>query len=229
MRGPMDESVALARKLLSEPELFVYDQGMFWCGATLILVYAEEPDALDLWDRIFADVYRGGSLFVALTANLWGGYTAMLWGRLDEAWERFESASEQGMLWGAGERIDHVPAAFITQILVERGELGPARGALELARDQDPARGHFAGNLWRRAEVELLTAEGRLEEALAAVDALAAAIGRLDNPAGHPWRTLKAEILDRLGRLDEAAQLAGQELELARRISSRRRGGQAPG
>ena len=49
----------------------------------------------------------------------------MLWGRLDAAMERFEVAGEQGMLWGAGRRIDHVPAAFIAQILVERGESPP--------------------------------------------------------------------------------------------------------
>ncbi len=216
MCGPIDECAAMARQLLDAPELFVYDQGMFWCGATLILVYAEEPDALDMWDRIFADVYRGGSLFVALTANLWGGYTAMLWGRLDEALERFSSANEQGLLWGAGKRIDHVPAAFIAQILVERGEPAAAREALDVARVKDPARGHFAGCLWRRAEVEVLLAEGRLDEALAAADAFGEAIGRLDNPAGHPWRTVKAEVLDRLGRLDDAAELADQELELAR-------------
>ena len=111
----------------------------------------------------------------------------MLWGRLDDAWERFASAAEQGMLWGAGRRIDHVPAAFIAQILVERGEVAAAREALELTDDQRPARGHLAGCMWRRAEVEVLVAEGKLEAALEAATALGEAVGpRMDNPAAHP-------------------------------------------
>jgi DNA-binding CsgD family transcriptional regulator len=188
---------------------------MFWCGASLVLVYAEEPDALTNWDRVFAEIYRGGSLFAALTTNLWGGYTEMLWGRLDEAWDRFASAAEQGILWGAGRRIDHVPAAFMAQILVERGDVVGAREILATATEP-VTPGHLAGNMWRRAEIEVLVAEGRLDDALAASETLRDDIGRLDNPAGLPWRTIMAEVLDRLDRLPEARALAAEELEIAR-------------
>jgi DNA-binding NarL/FixJ family response regulator len=214
--GPREKCVALARKALAMPDLYRYDQGMFWCGASLVLVYAEEPDALSNWDAALADVYRDGSLFAALTASLWGGYTEMLWGRLDEAMARFERAEEQGMLWGAGTRIDHVPAAFMAQILVERGEVAAARQALEISTLGEPPIAHFAGNLWRRAQVEVLAAEGRLPEALEAAERLRDAAYRFDNPAGYPWRTVMAEVLDRLERLEEAAELAAAELELAR-------------
>ena len=213
--GPKSECVAQARRALAEPTLYEYDQGLFWCGAGFVLVHAEEPDAIKIWDQIFAEVYRGGSLFAALTTNLWGGYTEMLWGRLDDAWERFGSAAEQGMLWGAGRRIDHVPAAFMAQILVERGELAAARQVLDSATEPITA-GHLAGNLWRRAEIEVLLAEGRPEDALVAAETMRDQIGRLDNPSAHPWRTLMGEVLDRLDRLDEAQALATEELEIAR-------------
>lgn len=214
--GPRSECVAQARRALAEPTLYDFDQGLFWCGAGFVLVHAEEPDALKIWDQILAEIYRGGSLFAALTANLWGGYTEMLWGRLDDAWERFLSAAEQGMLWGAGRRIDHVPVAFMAQILIERGEIAAARQMLDAATEPI-TNGHLAGNLWRRAEVEVLLAEGRLDDALVAAETMRDQIGRLDNPSAHPWRTLMAEVLDRLGRLDEARTLAAEELELARR------------
>jgi DNA-binding CsgD family transcriptional regulator len=213
--GPREECVAQARRALAEPTLYEYDQGLFWCGAGLVLLYAEEPDALSIWDQVFAEVYRGGSLFAALTTNLWGGYTEMRWGRLDDAWDRFMSASEQGMLWGAGQRVDHVPMAFIEQILIERGDLAGAREMLELTTEP-LAAGHLAGNMWRRAEVEVLLAEGNLDAALASAEAMRDQIGRLDNPAAHPWRTLMAEVLDRKDRTDDAAELAREELELAR-------------
>jgi DNA-binding CsgD family transcriptional regulator len=71
--------------------------------------------------------------------------------------------------------------------------------------------------MWRRAEVEVLVAEGRLDLALAAAETLREELGsRLDNPAAHPWRTVKAEVLDRLDRLPEAEALAAEELEIAR-------------
>ena len=127
------------------------------------------------------------------------------------------------MLWGAGQRIDHVPAAFIAQIRVERGDVAAAREALERL---DPARtgvDHFAGNLWRRAEVEVLAAEGRLDEALAAaVDARESRVVRLDNPAAFPWRTLTAEMLDRLDRRDEAIELAERGARAGPRVGGAR-------
>ena len=214
--GPREECVALARRALAVPELYEYDQGMFWCGASMVLVYAEEPDALSSWDRALAEVYRGGSLFAALTANLWSGYTEMLWGRLDSAMERFEVAGEQGMLWGAGRRIDHVPAAFIAQILVERGEVAAARAALDVSTLGEPKSAQYAGNLWRRAQIQVLVAEGRLDDALATAEKLRDDSYRFDNPAAYSWRTEMAEVLIRLERLDEAAELAEAELEPAR-------------
>jgi DNA-binding NarL/FixJ family response regulator len=146
--------------------------------------------------------------------NVWGGYTAMVLGDLEAAWKRFEAGIETGRLWGAGERIDNVPASFIAQILLERGDVRGARAALDSV-SSEIVHGAFAGNLWLRAEVEVLTAEGRLEEAEHGGRKLGELLGRMDNPAGHPWRTVLAEVLLRLDRNDEAAELALAELELA--------------
>jgi DNA-binding CsgD family transcriptional regulator len=212
--GPRDECVALARRALAERSLFQYDLGTFWCGAALVVVYADEPDAGTIWDTILAEEYRGGSLFAALTTNLWGGYTELLHGELDDAWNRFQDAAEQGTLWGAGERIDLVPAAFIGQVLVEYGRLGEARQAIE-APTLEATPGRFDGNLWRRAEIELLLAEGDAAQAHERAVALGETLGRMDNPAAHPWRGLAAQALGRLDRVDQARELAAEELALA--------------
>ena len=216
MLGPRDQCVALTRRALAEPGLFEHDHGLFWCGATLVLAFAEEPDAISAWDRIGTEVYRGGSPFGVMTVHLWAGYVALRWGRLDEAWTRFESAAEGGALWGAGERIDRVPAAFIGQLLLERGDVAGARQALE-SSTSELLHGSYDGGLWQQAEIELLTAERRLDEALERAFALGEDVGRMDNPAVHPWRTLAAEVLGRLGREDEGLALAAEELERARK------------
>jgi DNA-binding CsgD family transcriptional regulator len=214
--GPADECVALARSALAQPGLFAYDQGMMWCGANLVLVYAEEPDAMSFWDRPFSDIYRGGSLFAALTRDVWGGYTLLLRGEVDEALARWEHAGDEGLLWGQGQRIDNVPAAFVAEALLEKGEIAQARAALA-STTSEVTPGSFAGNLWLRAEVEVLIAEGELERAREAGERLGACIGPMDNPAGHPWRSTLARALVLLDRSDEAAVLATSELDLARR------------
>jgi DNA-binding CsgD family transcriptional regulator/tetratricopeptide (TPR) repeat protein len=215
MLGPREQCVALARRALAEPGLFEHDHGLFWCGATLVLAFAEEPDAITAWHRIGAEVYRGGSPFGVMTVRLWAGYVELRWGRLDEGWTQFESAAEGGALWGAGERIDRVPAAFIAQIQLERGDVAGARGALE-SSTSELILGSYDGGLWQQAEIELLTAERKLDEALERALALGETVGRMDNPAVFPWRTLAAEVLGRLGREDEGLALAAEELERAR-------------
>ena len=215
MLGPREECVALARRALAEPGMFEHDHGLFWCAATMVLAFAEEPDAIAAWERIGADVYRGASTFAVLTVSLWAGYVELRWGQLDEAWTRFAAAAESGALWGSGARVDRVPPAFIAEIQLERGDLAGARATLE-ASTSELIPGSYDGGLWQHAEIQLLTAERRLDEALERALAFGEAIGRMDNPAVFPWRTLAAEVLGRLGREDEGLALAAEELERAR-------------
>jgi DNA-binding CsgD family transcriptional regulator len=215
MSGPRERCVALARRAIAEPGLFEHDHGLFWCGATMVLAYAEEPDAIATWERIGREVYRGGSTFAAMTVSLWAGFVELLWGQLGESLTRLASAAEGGALWGSGARVDRVPGAFIAEIELERGDLVGARRTLE-ASTSELIPGSYDGGLWQQAEIKLLTAERMFEEALEKALAFGETIGRMDNPAIHPWRTLAADVLGKLGRRDEGLALAADELERAR-------------
>ena len=71
--------------------------------------------------------------------------------------------------------------------------------------------------LVRRSEIELLLAESRWDEALAAADKYHMRLRGIDNPAWAPWRSLKALAVDGLGRHGEAMRLLDEELDEARR------------
>ena len=183
-----------------------YDQGLFWCGACLVLVYAEEPDALEAWDRLPANAYRGGSLFVGADREALGWVhrrcaTATSTGR----WTRFEDAGELACSGARASAIDQVPARLHRPDPDRARRLvAEARAALGMSTT-DHVAASFPGALWRRAEAEVLAAEGELEQALERLMRVGARIGRLDNPAGHPWRSIAAEVLDRLERPTRAS------------------------
>src|SRR5581483_6314207 len=70
---------------------------------------------------------------------------------------------------------------------------------------------------WLCSQLELLVAEGRLDDALGASESFAHRFAHLRNPADTPWRAPAALALHRAGRLDEAIALAEEELGHARR------------
>src|SRR5581483_3991847 len=70
--------------------------------------------------------------------------------------------------------------------------------------------------LSRCVELRLLAANGRHQEVLGAVDAVADRLRTVVNPAWAPWRSLRADALAHLGRSEEAIATATEELELAR-------------
>jgi DNA-binding NarL/FixJ family response regulator len=76
--------------------------------------------------------------------------------------------------------------------------------------------GDNGSQLWRLAEIELLLAEGKGEEALAAVDPYERLADWRVNPAWMPVHSLRARALEMLGRTDEARAELDQELDLAR-------------
>ena len=78
---------------------------------------------------------------------------------------------------------------------------GRPRGRAQAARSgrRDERRAE-SSRLTLASRVELLLAEGRFEEALAAADDLAERCGAVVNPGWAPWRSLKARALHGLGR-----------------------------
>ena len=175
-----------------------------------VLVMADRDEALGAWENLRAHAHRRGSLFGFLGANLWSGAASLWRGELPEAENRLLAALEDARAWG---------------LLRSGGFYGPAfgftgavrilRGDLEGAREQlDPAGGDerlaHGSRLTLASRVELLLAEGRHEEALAAADELAERCGPIVNPGWAPWRSLKARALDGLGRSDESVALAAR-------------------
>ncbi len=219
--GSAEQCSRLARAALEGEDLLRIDNdnGLFWVSANVVLVYADDPSALEVWEAARRESHRSGSLFGILSVNLWRGYTLLRWGELPEAELSLLAGAEQMNLWGSeAGTVNEFPAAFLCETRIERGDLAGARAALASPGPYD-VRGDGA-NFIRGASAELLLAEGRAEEALEAAEAYREYLHEHANPSPHPWRTLKAVCLDRLGRTDEAIELARAELRVARAFGS---------
>jgi DNA-binding NarL/FixJ family response regulator len=148
--------------------------------------------------------------------NIWRGWTWLQRGELAEAETSLLDAHEQ--LTDLFEPDAHslaYGAAHLARVLTERGDLARASAALATCGNPNPASD--ADALVRRAEIELLLAEHRWDQALVAADEYHARLRGIDNPAWGPWRSLKALALDGVDRRDEASALLDDELAAARR------------
>jgi DNA-binding CsgD family transcriptional regulator/tetratricopeptide (TPR) repeat protein len=186
-------------------------------AAMATLALADRPESLDAWDELLAEAHRHGSVFVIAGYHLWRGWAVAQRGVLGEAEDLLRQAA-QGIveLWRT-DLSGSTPfaAGLLARILVDRGELAAARSLLE--HPGDLRDGSMGGQLVRRAQLELLLADGRAEEALAAADRLTASLREATNPSWSPWRSLRAQALAALGRRDEAIVLVDVELAAARR------------
>jgi hypothetical protein len=150
-----------------------------------VLVLADEAGAADVWARMLADGLRNGSQLTVSGVRLWQGWNFLEWGALDEAAHalgQYETDTirrggqhESGMAYWAG---------FHTRLLVDRGDLAGARAAWGRAAPAAP--GSDGDLLLRRAELEVLLAEGQWQQALEAADRLDAVRRRVVNPAWSP-------------------------------------------
>jgi DNA-binding CsgD family transcriptional regulator len=210
--GPADRVCALARSALEGGELLAAD-GLMPMVAGVPLALADLDEAVEVWDAQRAEAHRRGSMFRLAGVQLWSGYTHYLRGELGEAESELRASLETLTLWGMPTRAQWT-APFLAEVLVERGELGPARTLLD--GSGSPPAGSDQAILLDHARMRLLLAEGRPEEALAYADVYELHAGWKQHPRYVPRRSLEARALDRLGRGDEAAALAGEELEIAR-------------
>jgi DNA-binding CsgD family transcriptional regulator/predicted DNA-binding transcriptional regulator len=225
--GPAERCAALAREALADDVLFSIDNGLFWVTALVVLIYADQEETGDIWAEVRRIAHRRGSLFTALTLDLWRGFDLLRKGDLEQAQESIEDSLEEMRLWSgsAAKMVIEWPTGFLGQIHVERGNFGAAEEVLDRA---DPGDRWGDGPIfWRKAKIELLLARGRPEEALELCDLLQSRLGLMQNPAPAPWRTLRAQVLDRLGRIEEAIELAREEVEVARQWGARQAIGHA--
>jgi ATP/maltotriose-dependent transcriptional regulator MalT len=207
----------LARAALRDETLVEWDAGELVVGAIFPLALADLDEATERWDAVRTVAHQSGFVFTMLAYQLWGGYTLFLRGELAEAETELRSAVATAAAWGVPTQQPWAQAV-LAELLVDRGAVGEARalldGAIRLRSGSDPAM------LLDRAQMRVLLAEGRVEEALAHAGIFEDHAGWRRHPRYVPWRSLKAQALDRLGRRDEALVLAASELEIAREWGS---------
>jgi DNA-binding NarL/FixJ family response regulator len=216
--GTAQECAALALAALDGGELHATGNGLIVIIATVALVLADRPEGLESLALLEAGAHRRGSLLDIFSVQLWMGYTLWRHGQLEEAVEHVRASLDGSGVYGLGAAPRAYADAFLSHLLIERGELPAARRALE--RNSDTGDASDAARHWLHAELALLVAEGRWEDALAAADRFGRRFDAYRDSPGSPWRLLRAEALDRLGRGEEALALAREELEAARRFSA---------
>ena len=225
--GSAEECAALAREALADEVLFSVDNGLFWITALVVLIYADLDETGDLWEEVRGVAHRRGSLFTALTLDLWRGFDLFRRGDLAQAQESIEDSLEEMLLWAGSEAgmVIEWPLGFLAQVHIERGDLDGAERVL--GRIDPGDRWGDGPNFWRKAKIEVLLARGEAEEALELCDLYESRLGLMRNPAAAPWRSLRAQVLDRLGRSEEALELAREEVEAAQVWGSRQAIGHA--
>ncbi len=214
--GPSDQCAELCLAALAGGELIAADNGLLPTCAITTLVFADREEALVWWEVARTDAYRRGSLFAISSLSLWWGQSQYWRGELGDAEESLRAALSEFESWGHGELQAQIYCdAFLASVLRERGDLGGARTALQ--RSADPGGGDDGARYWLNSRIELLIAERRFDEALAAADEYASRFdATVPNPMDAPWRSHKALALAGLGRPEEGIGLVEDELERAR-------------
>jgi DNA-binding CsgD family transcriptional regulator len=209
--GTAEECADLAYSAIERAARMEFDTGLTWIVANVVLVAADRPEAMEMWDRALARSHKQGGMFGVMTVHLWRGFTQLRHGELLEAEESLRAGIEQINLLG-GATLDYAHGLLATT-LIEQGRVDEAERTLyEIDRPEGIGDGAL---LWRVAEIELLLAKGRAEEALAAAETHAELCGWRINPAFATSLSLKARALDKLGRREEAEEVLELELERA--------------
>jgi ATP/maltotriose-dependent transcriptional regulator MalT len=213
--GDAESCVEVALAALEGGELAARDNGMVALAALNTLILADTPEADVHWEAAMREAHRHGSLLGVSSQHLWHGFALLQLGELAEAEESIRTAQEEFDVWGFGVTALRYTSAFIATALAEQGRIDEARAAIERGR---PYNHPWAdgSRFWRAANLALLVAEGRDEEAVAAYEEFARAHAWTVLPAATHPRSNAARALDRLGRKEEAIALAEEELVAAR-------------
>lgn len=214
--GTLAESVELARTALSGGVLIRTDPALMSLIAASVLILAEADDAVTACEEMLASARRQGSMFAIAGVHQCQGSQWLARGELLEAEDCLRQAiAEQASLYeSAWSAATPSVAAFLTHVLIERGDITGARRTIATAGAPQP--GSTADALCRHARIAVLLAEEKWQQAADAADAFAAVTPRIVNPSLAPWRSLKARALVHLNRRVAAAELLEAELEHAR-------------
>ncbi|HLM05251.1 MAG TPA: BTAD domain-containing putative transcriptional regulator [Blastococcus sp.] len=208
-----ERAVRLARFSLDGDRLWTIDNGLFWVVAANVRTLADD-DLGNFWARAREQAHARGSLFTALSVNVWEGYWRWRRGELDEALACLTAALDQDRMWGGSGIGEPYTRSFQIGCHLDRGDVAAARQVADAAL-QGPSAGE-GGRLLQHALARLLAVEGRPTDALALLDAIPMPVP-VRNPVWNPWLTTAAISLDRLGRTDEAVTLMEEEVARLRR------------
>ena len=197
-------------------------QGVFRGGK--VLIAADDEDAIPLCERALAQAHRSGSLTAFMMAASLRSLASLWRGALSAA----ESDARDAL------RVREVTLltqtrAFHADALMEQGHLDEAEAVLAAAGPvpELPNAGHWYFLVESRGR--LLMLQERYEAALQAMLDCGRQFAQLggQNPAFAAWRSGAALALLALGRSRDAADLAAEELRLARRWGTPRPLGRA--
>ena len=207
-----DRAVELARFAVADGVLQAVGEEMLWYTAAIVLHLADE-EVGELWDAAVARAVERGSLFSVLATHLWRGFTQWHHGDLNAARQSLETAVGQSEIWGLAPGAPQ-GRTFLTAVLLDLGDTAGARACLERMRGW--IRGTEGQRLLGESEAGVLNAEGRHEEALAALDGVGHLQPAVANPAWWPWSLLRVRALAGADRRAEALALAEEQLTVAR-------------
>jgi len=213
--GTAAECVELANAALADGVLIRADPWFMSIVAAGVLVLADDPSALSVWQQMLADGQRNGSQLTISGMRLWQGWNFLEWGALHDAEQSLgQYAVETTRRGGQGESGIAYWAGFNARLLIDQGDLVAARAALDGADRAVP--GSDGDLLLRRAEAEVLLGEGQWQRALDAADRLDELRRRIVNPAWVPSSGLRSRALSGLERHDEALDAAADGVAAAR-------------
>lgn len=183
-------------------------------GAAVITLICSDrfDEAAEALDRMIEEGRRLGRPYLFGVATLWQGQLRYRLGKLSDAEADCRLVREIIHQISDSHPALSYPNTFLAEVLLERGDLDGAEGAL--AAVPPGAWGHELWFLETRAR--LRTAQGRPEDAIEDLSHFRRFSDRFRGPCFLAWRSTLALALHRLGENEEAIRFAEEEVELAR-------------